>query len=129
MLVLYDGTCGFCDTSVQWILRHDAAGTFRFAPLQGETAREVKARHPEMPEDLDSIVLVDGEHVSWRSEAIFRICARLDGAWKVLAWLRWLPRALTDLGYRIFASHRYRWFGRVDSCRVPAPGQRARFLP
>jgi len=133
-LVLYDGLCGFCDVSVQWTLAHDPTGVFRFAPLQGPTATAILARHPEVPPDLDSILLVevgpDGtEAVRWHSSAIFRICAGLDGPWRFLSWLGVLPRPLTDLGYRLFARLRYRVWGRLDACRIPTPTERARFLP
>jgi predicted DCC family thiol-disulfide oxidoreductase YuxK len=129
MVVLYDGECGFCDASVQWVLARDRRGTFRFAPLQGSTAAGIRAAHPELPADLDSIIVMDGERLFWRSAAIFRICAQLGGAWGVVAWLRVLPAAVTDLGYRLFAAHRHRVFGRLDACRVPSPAQRALFLP
>ena len=132
-VVLYDGLCGFCDVSVQWLLTHDRDGLFRFAPLQGESAAAILARHPEIPPGVDSILLVEGERaserVTWYSGAIFRICARLPGPWRALSWFGWLPSALTDLGYRLFARYRYLVWGRKDSCRIPSPGERARFLP
>lgn len=117
---------------MQWVLRHDPEGIFRFAPLQGEMAVAVLARHPEVPPGLDSILLletVDGEErLSWHSTAIFRICGRLGRPWSALAWLGWLPRLLTDLGYRIFARLRYFVWGRRDTCRIPSPAERSRFL-
>ena len=133
-VVLYDGLCGFCDVSVQWVLRADTAGRYRFAALQGDTAAAILARHPEVPKDIDSILLVEpdgagGERVSWHSTAIFRLCAGLPGPWRALSWLGILPRFLTDLGYRLFARLRYYVWGRRESCRIPSPGERARFLP
>ena len=132
-LVLYDGTCGFCDASIQWILARDREGVFRFAAQQGETAAAIVARHPELPKDLDSLILVvddgQGEQVTWHSTAVFGIARRLPGAWRALAWFGFLPRALTDLGYRAFARIRYHVWGRLDACRVPRPEERARFLP
>jgi predicted DCC family thiol-disulfide oxidoreductase YuxK len=131
-IVLYDGLCGFCDASVQWTLQHDPDAVFRFAPLQGEVAQAILARHPEIPPGLDSILLVeptpDGERVSWRSRAVFRVLARLPGAWRHLAALGTLPAFLTDLGYRFVARVRYLIWGRRDSCRIPTPAERARFL-
>ncbi len=131
--MLYDGLCGFCDLSVRWLLTHDTARVFEFAPLQGEVARDVVARHP-LPVGLDSIVLVEGrgspeERVSWHSSAIFGICAHLPWPWRALAWFSALPRAFTDLCYRVFARNRYRVWGRREACRIPSPEERARFLP
>lgn len=132
-IVLYDGLCGFCDASVQWLLAHDPEGRLAYAALGGETAVAILSRHPEVPGNLDSILFVepegDGERVSWHSSAIFAICRRLPGGWRALAWFGILPRFLTDLGYRFIARIRYRIWGRRESCRVPTPGERARFLP
>lgn len=132
-LVLYDGLCGFCDASVQWLLAHDPDRRFQFAALQGATAGAIVARHP-LPPGLDSIILVTSpgtpdERVTWHSAAIFAICAELRFPWRALSWFGVLPRALTDLGYRVFARNRYLVWGRKDSCRIPTPAERARFQP
>ena len=132
-LVLYDGLCGFCDGAVQWLLSRDKAGNLTYAPLQGETAAAVRARHPELPDQLDSIIFVeqDGAHerVYWYSRAAFRIATYLPSPWRALRLLGLIPRFLTDLGYRIVAKARYRIWGRLDACRLPSPEERARFLP
>jgi len=131
-LVLFDGVCGFCDRAVRWLLARDPAGRLRFAPLQGEAAAALRARHPEIPGENDTVVYVETvegvERVFLRSEAVFRLIAQLDGPWRRLAWLRWIPRSIADLGYRLFARIRYRLFGRLDACPVPSPGERARFV-
>lgn len=128
-LVLYDGECGLCDRTVQFLLRHDKKGVLRYAPLQGETARPFVGEHPA----IDTMMLVerldDGStRVSERSRGVFRTLAKLGGFWRVVSWLRILPRLLTDFGYAIVARHRIQWFGRVDACRVPDPATRPRFL-
>lgn len=132
-LVLYDGVCGFCDRFVQWLLARDRAERFQFAPLQGPTAREVMARHPELPAGLDSLVYVTGagaeEALHWESRGAFLILRDLGYPWAAFAWLRIIPRPITDLGYRLFARVRYKLFGRFDACRIPTPNERMRFLP
>ena len=132
-LVLYDGECGFCDALVQWLLKRDPSGHFRFAPLQGPTAQALLARHPELPAGLDSLVYVVGsgseEQVHWESKGAFFIFRDLGYPWAMLSWPRIFPRFITDLGYRIFARLRFRIFGRLETCRVPSPSERARFLP
>lgn len=131
-LVLFDGVCGFCDEAVRWLIERDPQARLHFAPLQGTTAAALRRRHPQIPDDLDTMVYVDAsdgrERVYLRSEAIFRMCAELDAAPRWAAWLSRLPRPLAELGYRLFARLRYRLFGRLDACRVPTPEQRARFL-
>jgi len=133
-IVLYDGTCGFCDASVRFLLDHDRDGRLHYAPLDGPTAAGVRGRHPSMPPHLDSLVLVEvddhgRERVEWYSGAVVGICRHLPWPWR-LGWLLWwVPRPLRDLGYRAFARIRYRIFGRLDTCRVPSPQERGRFLP
>jgi predicted DCC family thiol-disulfide oxidoreductase YuxK len=131
-VLLFDGECGFCDGAVRWLLARDPRRRLHFAPLQGETAAALRARHPEIPRDPDTVVLVErgpgGERVHLRSQAVLRTLALLESPWRHAAWLRVLPRRLLDAGYRAFARRRYRWFGRLDACRVPAPEERARFL-
>ena len=131
-LVLFDGVCGFCDDAVRWLLAHDPVGRLHFAPLQGETAARLRRLHPEIPGDLDTLVYVESEggrsRVYLRSQAIWRTCAQLSGPWRWLAWLRLLPRPLSDAGYRFFARNRYRWFGQLDACRIPDAEERRRFL-
>ena len=131
-LVLFDGVCGFCDRAVRWVIERDPGARLHFAPLQGEAAAELRRRHPEIPEDIDTVVFVEadgaGERVHLRSAAIFRVAAEISGPWRRLAWLRWLPRPLADVGYRLFVSHRYRLFGKRDDCAVPLPRERARFV-
>jgi len=131
-VVLFDGACAFCDAAVRWLVRRDPEARLRFAPLQGETAARLRTRHPEIPDGLATLVYVEGsgpgERVHLRSEAVFRACAAISGTPGWVGVAAQLPRAATDLGYRIFARLRYRVFGRLDACRVPGPGERARML-
>ena len=132
-VLLYDGLCGFCDGTVQFILKHDRRGTLRFATLQGDFARDVIARHPEL-EGVDSLVLVERdvtsgkEHVYVRSDGALRVARYLGGAWNFARALAIVPRFVRDSAYDGFARIRYRVFGRYDSCPIPSPEQRARFI-
>ena len=132
-VMLYDGLCGFCNQSVQMILRSDRRGTMRFAALQSAYGEAVMSRHPEL-KDVDSVVLVerspdgDEEHVFVRSDAALRIAAYLGGWWKFFLIFRLIPRALRDFYYDTFARYRYRLFGKHDSCPIPSPEVRSRFI-
>src|SRR5215467_6960388 len=132
-VLLYDGVCGFCNKSVQMILRHDRRGTMRFAALQTGYGEAIKARHPEL-QNIDSVVLVEtapgdsGERVFTRSTAALRIAAYLGGWWKLLLVFRLLPRGLRDFFYDLFARYRYQLFGKHDSCLLPSPDVRSRFI-
>ena len=131
-LVLYDGMCGLCDKSVQWLLDHDPDGKLHFAPLQGPTAASILERHPSLPRTLETVIFVEqnesGERVHVRSHAIFHVCKHVRGFARALAIFRFVPAFLTDLGYRVVARLRYRIWGKLDQCRIPTPDERARFL-
>lgn len=131
-VLLYDGLCGFCDGTVQFILKHDRRGTLRFATLQGDFARDVIARHPELA-GVDSLVLVERdaagrERVHVRSDGALHVARYLGGAWHLARATAIVPRVIRDLAYDGFARIRYRVFGRYDACPIPTPEQRARFI-
>lgn len=132
-LVLFDGVCAVCDAGMTWLIDHDRDRVLRYAPLQGETARQVLLRHPELPSGIDSIVFVDRTGpvptVSWHSDALLDIAAHLPAPWRWATALRVLPRPMRDLAYRAFAAVRYRVFGRVDHCRLADEGEAALLLP
>lgn len=131
-VLLYDGVCGVCNRAVQTILRHDKDGSLRFAALQGEFAQTVFDRHPEL-RDVDSMVFVDNpgtadERVTIRSAGALRVAQYLGGPWKLLLAGRAVPAGARDRFYDWFATIRYRVFGKHDTCPIPAPEVRARFI-
>ena len=128
MLIYYDGLCGLCDRFVRFVVARDRRGRFRFAPLQGSTAR---ARLPSLlePESSRTVILEDDGRFRVRSDAALAVLAGLGGAWRAAALLRVVPRPLRDAVYDFVARHRLRWFGRREECRLPGPEERERFLP
>lgn len=126
-LLLYDGACGFCARSVQFLLRHEGPRRdLRFASLGGATGRRIRSAHPGLM-DGDSMVWYEGDRASVRSEAVLRAARYLGGVWGGLAALgRLLPPPLSDGLYRLVASHRHRLAG--ARCVVPTAAQRPRFL-
>jgi len=133
-IILYDGVCGFCNGFVSFVWPRDPRGRFRFAPLQGTTARAILARHGRNADVLDTVfVVVDpgtpSERLLERSAAGLYVLAGLGGPWRLAATLLgWLPRRLLDALYTPLARNRYRLFGRLDACAVPGPEQRERFI-
>ncbi len=131
-IVFFDGVCAFCDGSIRWLM--DRGPRLCFAPLQGETAALVREAFPDrFPKDIDTLVYFRPDdqgrpEISLRSAAIFEILQEIGGILGAVAWLRWLPRGLTDWGYRVFARNRYGWFGQLESCRIPSPEEQARSL-
>ena len=130
-VLLYDGVCGFCNKSVQLILDHDRRREMRFAALQSGYGAAVVERHPEL-RDVDSVVYVEpapgGERVHVRSDAALKVAAYLGGFWKVFLAAKVMPRPLRDYFYDLFARNRYRLFGKYDTCLLPPPEVRERFL-
>jgi len=130
-ILLYDGLCSFCDGAVQFVLRNERDGVIRFAPLQGEYAQALMQRHPWLHQ-VDSLMLVEEvegkEHVYVRSAGALRVAELMGGKWSLLTLLRIIPGFVRDWGYDLFARNRFRMFGRLQTCRLPSPEQRARFL-
>ena len=130
-VLLYDGVCGFCNKTVQMILDRDRRGTMRFAALQSDYGQAVIERHPTL-RGIDSVVFVESsngeERVFIRSDAALKVVSYLGGFWKIFLAARILPKALRDYFYDLFARNRYRMFGKYDSCMLPPPEVRSRFL-
>ena len=132
-VLLYDGTCGFCARSVQFVLRHERpGGTLRFARLEGSLGTELRSRHPELAA-IDSVLWYEPatasspERLLWRSRGALRVARYLGGAWALLSSLGTLvPRPIRDAVYDWIARHRHALA--ADACLVPTPDQRRRFL-
>ena len=133
-IILYDGVCGLCNRLVQFLLKHDKEGQLRFASLQSDFAEKVLSRHGIDAKDLDTVQVVEnydqpGERVLQRSDAILRAGRELGGFWSASSsFAQFVPRGLRDLVYRFVATNRYRVFGKYDTCMLPDPNQRSRFL-
>jgi predicted DCC family thiol-disulfide oxidoreductase YuxK len=127
-IVLFDGTCGFCEGSVRFIARHDPAGYFRFAPSQWPQAQAALQAHGLTREAARSLVLIEGGAVYLRSTASLRIAARLTAPWRYARVLLWVPRPLRDGVYRVIAAIRQRLAGQSNACELPPPEIRGRLL-
>ncbi len=126
--MLFDGVCNLCNGTVSFILRHERAPTLRFASLQSDAARALLTRAGLDPGTIHTIVLIEGGEAWVRSDAALRIAGHLRAPWRWGRVLRVVPRAIRDACYRVIATHRYRLFGRRDTCTVPAPEAAARFV-
>lgn len=127
-LLLYDGECGFCGWTVRFVLTHDRARAFRFAPLASVAGQEHLTHHA-VDRTIDSIVVIDGGRALVRSDAVLAILQRLGGPWHLLRIGGLLPRRLRDALYDAIARRRKRTSRRFGlACMVPTPAERARFL-
>lgn len=127
-IVYFDGVCGMCNWTVDFVLKRDRRGRFQFAPLQGETAA---ARLPDGDrQQLSTLVLESPQGLFRRSSAVIQILSDLGGIWRLAGSLLWIvPRPLRDWGYRMIAGNRYRLFGKKETCRLPTPEEAGRLLP
>jgi len=127
-IILFDGLCGFCDSCVDFVIRHDARGDFKFASLQSELGQRL-LQHFSFPTNyFESQVLIENGKVFRFSTASLRIAKKLGGGWPLLYVFIFLPRVIRDGAYRYFANHRYQWFGRSESCRIPSSEIQSRFI-
>jgi predicted DCC family thiol-disulfide oxidoreductase YuxK len=126
-IILFDGVCNLCNNSVKFIIKRDTSGYFKFASLQGETGQRLLKKH-SLNYDLNSFVLIEKEKVYIKSSAALRVCSQLDGAWLLLSIFRFLPPLFRDFLYDIVAKNRYKWFGKEESCILPLPKWKQRFL-
>lgn len=127
-VILFDGVCNYCNALVQFILRRDKRGVFRFAALQSEPGQAYLNKFGLPPDFLDSVVLVEGETCFVRSDAGLRIMRHLGGLWALACAFAIVPRPVRDALYDYVARNRYRWFGRTEACMVPTEEVKARFL-
>jgi predicted DCC family thiol-disulfide oxidoreductase YuxK len=126
-VILFDGVCNFCDASVQFILNRDKKETFHFASLQSEAGQELLEKY-NVPENVDSMILVEKDKIYYKSSAALRISRHLDGAWKLLYVFMIVPAPIRNIVYDVIAKNRYKWFGQKESCMLPPPAVRKRFL-
>ncbi len=127
-VILFDGVCTLCNGAVRFVIERDPADAFRFASLQSEFAQPLLAQAGLPPGYLDGLVLVEDGRTYAKSDAVLRIARRLDRPWQAAWALRFVPRPLRDAVYDVVARHRYRVFGKEDSCPLPTPAMRARLL-
>ena len=127
-IVLFDGTCAFCEGSVKFIARRDPGGYFRFGASQSPEGGALLARYGLTREMTRSLVLIEDERVYLRSTASLRIAKRLTPPWRAAGALLVVPRPLRDLVYRGVAAIRHRLAGPSNACEIPPPELRGRLI-
>ncbi len=127
-VVLFDGVCNLCESSVQMIIKKDARGKFRFASLQSEVGQAYLQKFNRSTEDLDTVILVEGERHYTKSSAALRVIKGFKGAWPLLYGFIIVPKFIRDGVYSYIARNRYKWYGKKNQCMMPTPELKARFL-
>ncbi len=127
-VVLFDGVCNLCHAGIRFIVRHDDAGVFRFAPLTSPVGQALLERHGLPTEEFESFVVVDGSGAYRKSDAVLRVARDLEFPWRLLRVARYVPRGVRDRLYDAVAEHRYQVFGQKDACTIPEPEVRERVV-
>lgn len=127
-VLLFDGVCNLCNGVVQFVIRHDAAGRFRFAALQSDAGQTLLRQFGLSTTQFDSFVYVKDGQFYTESTAALHVARDMGGAMSLLWGLMIFPRFIRDAVYRWVARNRYRFFGRQESCMIPTPELKSRFL-
>ncbi len=127
-IIIFDAQCVLCSANAQFVLKHDTAGHFRLASVQGQVGAALCRRFGIDPAEPETMLLVEGDRVRRDSDAVLAIAAALGWPWRAMAVFRLVPRLLRDPVYRLVARNRYRLFGRRETCWAPQGDQAERIL-
>jgi len=126
-IILFDGICNFCNSSVNFIIDRDKKNHFKFSPLQSEFANEFFTKN-KIENNFDSIVLIENGKLYKKSTAALKIAKHLNGFWKIAYIFIIIPPFIRNFFYDIIAKYRYKWFGRKDACMIPEENVRNKFI-
>ena len=132
-IVLYDGVCGLCNRAVQFLLKRDRHDRLQFASLQSDLAARLLKRHGVDPKGLDTVYAVlnyetPNETLLAKGDAFLFFAKAIGGIWSVARAAKIIPRPIRNRLYDFIARHRYQVFGKSESCMLPDPKQRHKFL-
>jgi predicted DCC family thiol-disulfide oxidoreductase YuxK len=117
-VILFDGFCNLCNSTVDFLLKHDEKKQFSFIPLQSDAGKKFVHKY-QIPSDTDSVLLIKSNQVHFKSDAAIEIAAMLNFPWKLACCVKFIPKQNRDKIYNWVAKNRYRWFGKRESCRIP----------
>lgn len=127
-IVLFDGVCNFCNSSVNFIIKHDKKDHFRFTPLQSEKGKLLLKQFNAEGKGLDSLVLIENNKLYMRSTACLKIAKKLSGIYSLAYIFIFIPSFLRDPVYNFIAKNRYKWFGKKDACMIPTQAVKEKFI-
>ncbi len=127
-IILFDGVCNLCDSSIQFIIKHDKKDIFRFVGFQSEIGLEIINHIGIDTSKIDSILLYEpGKAYYYKAEAALKIAKELGGIYTAISWFSILPNFLTNTVYDYIARNRYKWYGKKEACMIPTPELKAKF--
>ena len=128
-IILFDGVCNLCNSSVQYVIRRDKSNAYRFAALQSEIGKKLVEQRGIDTSQIDSIILIEpGVAYYTKSTAALKIAQSFGGVWQLTSVFEWIPEKIRDWVYDYIAKNRYKWYGKKEVCMVPSPENNERFL-
>ncbi|MDJ0645783.1 MAG: thiol-disulfide oxidoreductase DCC family protein [Flavobacteriaceae bacterium] len=127
-LILFDGVCNLCNSSVQFIIKRDKKNHFLFSSLQSDAGQQILLHNNQENLNYESILLLEGDKLYDKSTAILKITRKLSGGYPLLYGFMIIPKFIRDFVYSIIARNRYKWFGKMDACMIPTEELKMRFL-
>lgn len=127
-VILFDGVCNLCNTSVQFIIKHDKQKQFLFASLQSDVAKEILLQFPSKKIDFTSIILIKDEHYYDKSTAALLVFRQLKNSYRLCYFFIIIPKKIRDMVYLYISKNRYKWFGKQNTCFTPSEDIKERFL-
>lgn len=127
-IILFDGVCNFCNSSINYVIDKDKHDKFRFAALQSDIGIELQKQYGIDSTKIDSVVLIMNSRHYHKSTAALKIARELGFPYSIIYAFIIIPPFIRNIFYDIIARYRYKWFGRRDVCRIPTPQERAKFL-
>ena len=128
-IILFDGVCNLCNSSVQFVIKRDKKDIFRFSALQSSTGQKLAKERGINTSEVDSIILIEPQIAYYtKSDAALLIAKSLSGGWPLLGIFMGLPKGFRDTVYEWVARNRYQWFGKMDSCMIPTEADKDKFL-
>ncbi len=128
-IILFDGVCNLCNSSVQFVIKRDKKDIFRFSSLQSAAGQKLAKERGINTTEIDSIILIEPQIAYYtKSDAALMIAKSLSGGWSILGIFMGLPKGFRDTIYDWVARNRYQWFGRKDNCMIPTKAEKGKFL-
>ncbi len=127
-IIIFDGVCNLCEFSVRFIVKNDRRARFRFVSAQSEKGKVLQRRCGVDTLADGTVILLENDQVYIKSDAALQIAKNLDGIWKFLYILRFIPKPVREYFYAIISKNRYQWFGKKQECLLPDKNLKQRFL-
>lgn len=128
-IILFDGVCNLCNSTVQFLIKHDKKDVFRFVALQSDLGQQITAYIGIDTSKVDSIIVYEpGKAYFYKADAALEIASAIGGIYSLLGIFKVVPKSIRNAVYDYIARNRYKWYGKKEACMIPTPEIKAKFL-